>query len=414
MDKLFLLSDIYKNKELPTFRRPIYEKVRWESKLYSSLLGARGVGKTTLLLQRLNELDLPSSKALYIDLGDIYFTQNRLVDTALAFADQGGQYLFIDEVHRYGLQSWATEIKTIYDVLGDRLHVVFTGSSQTRILLRQADLSRRVLFHAIRGFSFREFLEVTKGITLPPIELDELTDNHDAYLQRHRNTLCGVDHELFQDYLQYGYYPSHLDDPAAFRIQLNRMVQTVLDMDIPYFSDTPNVKFAQLSKLLQAVATSVPFKPNFTKLGERTGLRRQFVEEYLISLQRAQLIQLLPADASGIASLSKPEKIYLDNSNLVHALSPAPPSIGTIRETFFANQMTALTDRVELIPPHLSIPKRGDFVLSYQDRKRLFEIGGPNKEAKQIGTGIDQFTVVDALKVAGKQRLPLWLFGFLY
>jgi predicted AAA+ superfamily ATPase len=357
---------------------------------------------------------LPAQEALFIDLGDIYFTENRLLDTAIRFVDQGGRYLFIDEVHRYGLQTWATEIKTIYDALGDRLRVVFTGSSQTRILLRQADLSRRVIFHAMQGFSFREFLRVSQDIRLPLISWEELTEDHESYLRRHRDVLTPVHQRHFTDYLRYGYYPLHLDDPGAFRVQLNRMVQTVLDMDVPYFLEAPNLRVLQLSKLLQAVATSVPFKPNFSKLGERIGLRRQDVEEYLIALERAELIRLLRSDSKGVASLAKPEKIYLDNSNLIYALSPTPPEIGTVRETFFANQVATLAHRPELIPPHLAVPKRGDFSVEYQDRRQLFEVGGLNKESKQIGTAPDHYTVVDALRVAGRQRIPLWLFGFLY
>ncbi|MEM6396901.1 MAG: AAA family ATPase [Bacteroidota bacterium] len=413
MEKLFLLSDTFKSRQIPHFRRSLYQQIQWDSRLYNAVLGPRGVGKTTLLLQRLNELNLPSNQALFIDLGDIYFTENRLIDTALAFAEQGGKYLFIDEVHRYGFQSWATEIKTIYDALGDRLKLIFTGSSQTQILMRQADLSRRGVFYTMHGFSFREFLQVHLDIVLPTISLDTLTQAHDDYLSDNREEIEKMHHGHFKDYLNFGYYPLYLDDPTAFRVQLNRMVQTVLEMDIPYFLDTPNLKVFQLSKLLQAVATSAPFKPNFSKLSERIGLRRQLVEEYLIALERAKLIHLVPAESKGIASLSKPEKIYLDNPNLIYALSPDTPNLGTVRETFFINQVKPLTERLELVPPHLSIPKKGDFTIEYQERRQVFEVGGPNKESKQIGTKADHFTVVDSLRVAGRQRIPLWMFGLL-
>ena len=414
MDKLILLSEAFASRRLPEFRRSVYDDIRWDSQLYTAILGPRGVGKTTLLLQRLRELNLPPREALFVDLGDIYFTENRLLDTAMQFVDRGGRYLFIDEVHRYGLQSWATEIKTIYDALGDRLRVVFTGSSQARILLRQVDLSRRVLFHAVQGFSYREFLRVSRGVDLSVIEWDELTGDHAGYLHRNRQQLSSLHYGFFEDYLRYGYYPLHLDDPGAFRVQLNRMVQTVLDMDIPYFLDTPNLKALQLSKLLQAIATSVPFKPNFSKLGQRIGLRRQDIEEYLIALEKAKLIQLIAADSKGIASLAKPEKVYLDNSNLLFALSPTTPEIGTVRETFFMNQVATIMQRPELVPPHLAVPKRGDFVVEYQDRRQIFEVGGPNKESKQIDSTSDSYTVVDALRVSGHQRIPLWLFGMLY
>ena len=143
-------------------------------------------------------------------------------------------------------------------------------------------------------------------------------------------------------------------------------------------------------------------------------MRRQDIEEYLIALEKAKLIQLIAADSKGVASLAKPEKVYLDNSNLLFALSPTTPEIGTVRETFFMNQVATIMQRPELVPPHLAVPKRGDFVVEYQDRRQIFEVGGPNKESKQIGSTSDSYTVVDALRVSGHQRIPLWLFGMLY
>lgn len=367
-----------------------------------------------MLLQRLRELALPAREALYIDLGDIYFTEHRLLDTVLDFVDRGGKYLFIDEVHRYGLRTWATEIKSIYDTVGQRLRVVFTGSSQTQILLHQADLSRRVIFHRLQGFSYREYLNVTLGVKLPPIEFSDLLRDHQAYLERHGTTFADIHADHFARYLQVGYYPLHLDDVTAYQIQLNTVVQAVLDMDIPYFLGTPQLKKRQLAKLLQAVATSVPFKPNYSKLGERIGLRRQEIETYLLALERACLVRLVPADAQGVAALAKPEKIYLDNPNLLYTLATVAPSIGNVRETFFANQIEGWIRPDALVSPRLAIPKRGDFTIEDNQGRYVFEIGGPNKESKQIGTGERAYTVVDAHRVAGYHRLPLWMFGLLY
>lgn len=395
-----------------SYERKLLEDIDWNDPLVA-IIGPRGVGKTTILGQRLAKLALPPTKALYLDLGDILFTDISLIDLAESFLDGGGHYLFLDEVHRYP-RNWAAEIKSLYDYYRGQLKIAFSGSSILKILNQSADLSRRVQFHHLPGLSFREYLLLVENVNIEPIEFRALLDNHLDIGFEFRKRLPQNFMALFQDYLKYGYYAFVIEGRAGYQNRVNAMVQLVLISDIPYATGSRSANSNKLSRLLQAIASSVPFKPNITKLSERVGLSRVTVLEYFQLLERANLIQLLSADGKGISALTKPDKIYLDNTNLIHVLAPNTAETGTIRETFFYNQLSYLSNRYLAFQPEILLPKKGDFIYQHQGERFLFEVGGPNKTADQIGRHANHFTVVDDKSSSTSHRIPLWLFGFLY
>jgi len=410
--KLLARSEAVLEHVPKTYQRKLTQEVDWNDPL-NAIIGPRGVGKTTLLAQQLSQLNLPPTKALYLDLGDILFSDNSLIDLAETFMDQGGQYLYLDEVHRYP-RNWAGEIKSVYDYYRQNLKIAFSGSSILKILNRSADLSRRVQYHHLSGLSFREYLLLNEGINLEAIDLGVLLKEHLEIAFEYKKQLPQHFLGLFQDYLRFGYYAFTIEGRAGYQNRVNAMVQLVLTNDIPYATESRSAHANKLSRLLQAIASSVPFKPNITKLAERVELSRVTVLEYLQLLQRANLIQLLSNDGKGVSTLSKPDKIYLDNTNLVYVLAPNSAEIGTVRETFFFNQLNYLRSRSLSFQPEVVLPKKSDFIYRYQGDQYIFEVGGPNKTADQIGRDPNHFTVVDAKSSSTPHRVPLWLFGFMY
>ncbi|MEM6394974.1 MAG: AAA family ATPase [Bacteroidota bacterium] len=395
------------------FRRFLLGEIKWDSSTIA-VLGPRGVGKTTLLAQRLRDLGLPPEKALYLDLGDLIFQDIRLIDFAEYFLENGGEYLFLDEVHRYAQGNWATEVKSLHDYYRSRLKVVFSGSSVLRILNASADLSRRVHFYHLPGLSFREYLTLKDVSGLPTYSLEDVLGKTSQILSHILDEVSFEPLTHFRQYLERGYYGFVIEDEHGYYDQINQMVQLVLGEDIPHAPDRKQANTVKLSRLLQAVASSVPFKPNISKLASRIELSRNTIVEYLGVLDQAGIISQLCAEGKGISVLGKPDKIYLDNSNLVYALAPQRAEIGTVRETFFLNQLNNLKARKLAFPPEISLPKQGDFKYKYQGNQYIFEVGGPNKQADQIGNKPGFYTVVDAKATAAAHRVPLWLFGLMY
>ncbi len=379
----------------------------------NGLLGTRGVGKTTLLLQRLRALGVPPTEALYIDLGNIYFSEHRLIDLVTAFVEGGGKYLFIDEVHRYGYGTWAQEIKQAYDLYRNRLKITFTGSSAIEILQQKADLSRRVLQYRVPGLSFREYLILSEGKEIATLSLEDLLRHHRGIAE----DLLTEDFRplpLLHDYWREGYYPIFLNEPEGYASRLNTIVQLVLESDIPHIITTGNADYQSLGRLLYAVASSAPFKPNVSKLAERLGIGRNTVLKYLELLERADLVSSLRQQAKGVASLAKPDKLYLNNPNLIYALAPGAEHLGTVRETFFFNQLQYLTHAPGPLSPEIRLPPVGDFRFIGRDREYLFEVGGPEITPRQIGAGEGHYAVADTEATGSEDRVPLWLFGLLY
>ncbi|HQU59286.1 MAG TPA: hypothetical protein PLU64_08820, partial [Saprospiraceae bacterium] len=288
-----------------------------------------------------------------------------------------------------------------------------SGSSVINILSQQADLSRRVRFYRMQGLSFREYLLLQEDMALPSFPLETILAEHHSIA---RELGAGIDffpQKHLDSYWRNGYYPFFLEDLKGYSQRLNLVIQLVIDQDIPHATGAAAAKQDKIGRLLFAIASSPPFKPNITKLAERLELSRNTLLLYLQLLERAELISTLRMESKGVSSLQKPDKVFLNNPNLVYALAPQQADIGAIRETFFYNQLASLT-HTGALPARIELPPKGDFVFSSPQGRYLFEIGGPNKEAKQIGTAKNHFVVADTAVTAHPQRAPLWLFGFLY
>jgi len=335
---------------------------------------------------------------LYVSLDDFYFAENRLYTLADLFYKKGGKLLAIDEVHRY--VDWATELKTIYDDMPD-LKIIFTGSSLLHLQRAKADLSRRAVMYEMYGLSFREFLMFETKTDLPIYTLNEIIENHvDIAIELVQKIKPLV---FFENYLNYGYYPFYLENKKTFHQRLSEIILTILEVDIPQFEQIQTSHLVYLKKLLKIVSHSVPFKPNMSALSERTGISLNTMKNYFSYLNNARLLMLLYVKNEGINSLNKPEKLYLENSNLMFNLLDQTPNIGNIRETFFLNQIEKLYS--------VNASKQADFVVN---NKYTFEIGGKNKTQRQIQNIENSYIVKDNIEIGSDNIIPLWLFGFLY
>jgi len=379
------------------FRRYLYSEIDWSNRLIA-IKGARGVGKTTLILQYMREKYNNEESALYVSLDDIYFSANTLVDLAGSFYKAGGTILFLDEVHKY--PSWSQEIKNIYDGY-PLLKIVFTSSSVLQINKGYADLSRRVVAYNLHGLSFREFLEVTGAMKRSPVAMIDIINSHKEIESEITNQIRPLMH--FRKYLQYGYYPFFLENTESYYQKLMSAINLTLEYDLPSTQAIDYSSIYKLKKLLYLITNAVPFKPNVLKLSENIHTTRTTIIQYLEHLKNAQIINLLNTDLQGTEYLAKPEKIYLQNTNIMYALAPETANVGNIRETFFYNQVGSLHD--------VTLPKEGDFRV---DKKFIFEVGGKNKTQKQIAGIPDSYIAADDIEYGFGNKIPLWLFGFLY
>lgn len=371
------------------FTRYMYDQINWDSRLIG-LVGPRGVGKTTLVLQHIKN-NLDPKYTLYVTAEDFYFAKNRLLDVASDFVKFGGRHLIIDEIHKY--PDWSTELKLIYDYHQD-LQVVFTGSSVLDIKKGSSDLSRRAVLYSMQGLSFREYLQLFHQIVIPKFTLDEILTHKVASPQLVHPL------PLFSDYLKRGYYPFALEHD--FDLKLMQVVNQTLESDIPVYA-TMNVSTGRkLKQLMAIVADSVPFKPNMSKISELLAISRNNIADYLLYMEEAGMVSQLRSETKGIRGLGKVDKVYLDNTNLVFGLAHENPNKGNIRETFFMNQL-----RVNY--PIVS-SKIADFTIDAFD----FEIGGKSKSNKQIKTVANGFVVKDDIESGFLNTIPLWHFGLLY
>ncbi len=377
--------------------RDFINTIDWSNR-FIGIKGSRGVGKTTLLLQYIKNNYKPDNTVLYTSLDDLYFADNKLYELADTFYKKGGKLLVLDEVHKYS--TWAIELKNMYDDMPD-LKILFTGSSLLHLHQAKADLSRRAVMYEMPGLSFREFLQFELRKEFSPIGIDDLLHKHiDIALQiiPHVKPLA-----YFDQYLQYGYYPFYQENIDSFHAKLNEILLTILEVDIPQFALISPANIINLKKLVKMISYSVPFKPNMNSLSERTGISLNTMKGYLKLLYDAQIINLLYVQGKGINSLNKPEKIFLNNTNLLFNQGEENADIGNIRETFFFNQ---LAQRHKV-----NASKNADFLLN---DTCIFEIGGKNKQQKQIKNIENAFIVKDNIEVGTDNIIPLWLFGFLY
>ena len=379
-----------KLKETPTdLVRYKYNEIEWRGHALG-LVGPRGVGKSTMLLQYI-KMQLEEKDTLYVSADHLYFASHTLVDLADRFYKMGGKHLFIDEIHRY--EGWSVEVKQIFDSYSD-LQLVISGSSILEITKGMADLSRRVPIYEMQGLSFREYLHLFHGIRTDALPMGRLL--------RHDYGIPGVEHPLplFHDYLRRGYYPFGMD--AAYDIELMQVVAQTMESDIPLYLNT-NVSIGRkLKQLLMVVAESVPFKPVMQKLADVTGISRNYIQDYLMYMERAGMIAQLRDAVGGIRGLGKTEKIYLDNTNLIYVLAPKRADIGNVRETFFMNQLRVVGD--------VMCSRVSDFLVDGM----TFEIGGRKKGQKQISEIDNAYVVKDDIEIGFANVIPLWAFGLLY
>ena len=381
------------------FTRSVMHEIAWNEARLIGLKGARGVGKTTLLFQYIKlHLSDKINEVLYISLDNLYFNNNNLLALIDQFVKRGGNYLFIDEVHRY--PNWSQELKNAYDDYPE-LRIVFTGSSMLEILNAHADLSRRAIVYTMGGLSFREYLSIKNIHTFQPYSLDEILKNHQEYAIQISKEIRPL--QWFQGYLEGGYYPYFIESESLYRTKVEEVVRMMLEIELPALRGLENQYILKIKQLLMVLAESVPFTPNVSKLAERIGINRNTLIAYLKNLQDVGLTMHLFSESTGITRLQKPEKIYLENTNLMYALNPKQVNLGSIRETFWMNQLSQLHT--------VTLPQNGDFLI---DNQYTFEIGGKNKSSKQIQGINDAYVVKDDIEIGSAGVIPLWLFGFLY
>jgi len=397
MNKLKEKSGILISQHTLDFQRHLLKKINWENRLIC-ILGSRGTGKTTLLLQRIKLMNASPDECLYITLDDIYFSNNTLVATAEEFRKLGGKYLFIDEVHKY--PGWAREVKNIYDFYKD-LHLILTGSSIIELLNLEVDLSRRARQYELNGMSFREYLEYEEGFKIEPVKLEDALTHH-VELATSLNINKPV--KSFKQYLEHGYYPFYKEDKEGYFIQLSRVVNLIIEYDLAFLQGIDKQQIRKIYQLLSILAAQVPYKPNITNLAKTLEMGRGTLIQFFHYLEKSKLIQQVYLEGKGMGTIEKPSKVLLDNPNLFEALSSSPANEGSRRECFFVNQLRNCGHEV-------SLAKAGDFTI---DNKYTFEVGGASKTFKQIAGIPDSFLAVDDIEIGSGSRIPLWVFGLLY
>ena len=372
-----------------TFKRYMFDRIAWNSRMVG-IVGPRGVGKSTMILQYIIE-NRNKEEQLYVSADHTYFSTHSLVDLADDFIKEGGKKLFIDEVHKY--KGWSSELKQIYDVHPE-LSIVFTGSSVLDIHKGEADLSRRALIFNMQGLSFREYLELFHDIKISTYSIDEIVEN--------MVEIADIKHPLpiFRDYLRTGYYPFSKED--GFEIRLQQVITQTIESDIAQYADLNASTARKIKRMLAIVSELSPYKPNALNLATEIGVSKNNVPDYLLYLEMAGMIGQLRDDTGGMRGLGKVEKVYVDNPNLMFAMSSNNPDIGNIRETFFYNQLRVNNDVIS--------SKESDFKID----SRVFEVGGAKKGKKQIENLPEGFVVKDDIEFGHGNVIPLWHFGFNY
>lgn len=362
-----------------------------------AIKGARGSGKTTLILQ-LAKLHLPLDATLYVSLDHIYFFDHKLYNLAKEFSQFGGKYLLLDEVHKY--PNWSREIKLIYDNFPE-LNIIFTSSSMLEIYKSESDLSRRAISYSLKELSFREFIIFETGKTFPAYSFQDILEDHQSIATSLLTEIKPL--PLFEKHLKIGAYPYYKENENLYKQKLQNTINLIIEVDINAVEDLRYDTLVKLKKLLIAVASSAPFTPNVTKLSEKVGVSRNMLVQSIKILHRAGLLNELHRDNTGIGALTKPEKLYLNNTNLMYTLAESNTNIGNVRETFFLNQFK------DLHTIHYS--DVADFIV---DKKYTFEIGGKNKKKKQIAGIENAYIAKDRIEIGFKNIIPVWLFGFMY
>lgn len=378
------------------FKRYLYSQINWKARIIS-IKGARGVGKTTMLLQHILENYEDIDQTLYASLDNLWFATHSLMDL-VDWADRHGiSRLYLDEVHRY--EGWSQALKNIYDDYPD-MSIVYTSSSLLVLDNATVDMSRRQTPYTLYGLSFREYLDLEGIFKTAAIPLDDVLTHHVKKAMEIVGSIKVA--PLFEAYLAHGYYPFYRESLEDFPSRLRETVTVVIDSDLPAVENVTYETLQKVKKLLMIISEHVPFEPNMSELWRQLSTDNESGLKMLYALDKAQVLALLTAKTKNYKSLTKPDKIFLGNPNLMHVLCPKVDK-GNERETFFISQLSVLHD--------VRYPKQGDFLL---DDKHLFEVGGKGKTFEQIADVPDSYLAVDDTEVGSGCRIPLWLFGFLY
>ena len=373
-----------------TYIRHTHDTITWNDRLIA-ILGARGVGKTTLVLQHI-KLYEDVDTTLFVFADDLWFSTHSLVELAEIFYTNGGKVLYIDEIHKY--KNWSQEIKNIYDSY-PQLKVRYTGSSILDLQRGSHDLSRRVLEYQMYGLSFREYVALKYGVEIPIHTLEQVLANKIEFPYADYRPVA-----LFKEYLRSGYYPYFKDD--GYEVRLAKTINTIVEVDIPKFAELSVSTAEKLKTLLYIIAQSVPFKPNYSKIGRDLDMNRNAVADLMVWLDKADLINILRDDTEGYKLLGKVNKIYLNNPNSAYVLSDEEPNVGNIRETIFFGWLRA-THKI-------TASSAADFKVG----KYTFEVGGRKKGQRHIKDIDNAFVVKDDIEYGHLNEIPLWAFGLLY
>lgn len=379
-----------------SLKRYSFNDIDWTSRLIG-LRGARGVGKTTLLLQKILESGEERDTSLYLSLDSVWLDVKEIYLLAEHHVQHGGTRLVLDEVHY--VKDWQRIVKNLYDDFKE-LKIAYTGSSLLRLRARQGDLSRRQVEYELPGLSFREFLKFEGVMDWPCVAFGDILSDHVAIAREITKKVKIL--PLFERYFKSGYYPFFLEDPSKYEERIRQVVNQTLDSDWPSVEDITAETIRKARKMLRILAALPPQTPKMNRLYAELDTERQHGLKILYALERAGLLNLLASDFDALDNLSSPEKIYCENTNLMFALTP-DADMGTAREAFFVNQVAN--------GHAVTYPKKGDFLV---DDKYLFEVGGRGKGFSQIKDIPNSFVVNDGVEVGIGSKIPLWLFGFLY
>jgi hypothetical protein len=399
MQRLIEIHDRVVNLKNRSYKRYLYDKINWYLKALC-IFGARGTGKTTLMIQHYQDHYASVEKALYITADHVHVLSYGLVEVADAYFKTGGQALFIDEIHKY--PDWSVELKNILDVYSDK-QIIISGSSTLNLKNNKGDLSRRLVYYELMGLSFREFLHLEKGIQFPALSLESLLENHvklASEVKKNRSIL-----KDFAEYLSYGYYPFFMEGKQEYMERLQNVIEKVIFEDIAFSFNLSQPKIPVLKKLLWIIANSDPFIPNMDRISKDLGISREYVYHYITFLEKAGLIINLRRAGQGFNAMRKPAKIFLQNTGLIQALTETSKeqNKGATRECFFVNQLSTKHD--------VTIPTQGDFLI---DGQYVIEVGGRSKDKTQIDGLDNAWLALDDIEVGYQQTIPLYLFGMLY
>lgn len=379
--------------------RGLVDRINWNARLIA-IRGARGVGKTTLMLQYIKlHYSLYDRSVLYCALDSVYFATHSLLDLAEDFYKNGGRHLFLDEVHKY--DGWSRSVKEIYDLYPD-MRIVVSGSSLLNILSGDADLSRRCVPYYMQGLSFREYLHIYKGISIKAYKLEEILAEPEDVCAEVNKSCQPI--PLFHDYFKHGYYPYYGDDMEDYYTTIENVIDFVINTELVQIRNVSPSNTRKIKALLGILSQSVPFALDISKMATAIGLQRNTVIEYLRDLADCGILNLLYSDLLSVKKMQKPDKIYLENANLIYALSAEAVKTGTVRETFAVNQLSYIGD-VEYGKAN------GDFKFC---GKYIFEVGGKGKNFDQIADIDNSFILADDIETPVGRKLPLWVIGFLY